>query len=200
MDIVQLGWRAIAFAGHPLNPDKADHQEIVNDAFRISGGFKGELFAGIKFDTALTYMEQKNTANTNDLLVSRIQLALRGFGARASDPGSCTAAETNNFTAGAGNAALGCHYFNPFTNGVQTSAVNGAANPFFNAAVANDPQVVAWLYGNYTNVLTNKLLVAETVFSGETGIELAGGGGLGRRSPVSLHAGNPQVRRVLQFR
>ncbi|WP_293365551.1 TonB-dependent receptor [Phenylobacterium sp.] len=182
VDIIQLGWRAIAFAGHPINPDKADHQEIVNDAFRISGGFKGELFAGIKFDTALTYMEQKNTANTNDLLVSRIQLALRGFGAQASDPAGCTAAETNNFTTGAGNAALGCHYFNPFTNGVQTSAVNGAANPFYNPAVANNPQVVAWLYGNYTNVLTNKLLVADAVLSGETGIELAGG-------PVAWAAG-----------
>ncbi len=175
VDIIQLGWRAIAFAGHPLNSDKADHQSIVNDAFRISGGFHGEIFGGVKYDTAITYMEQKNTSDTNDLLVSRIQLGLRGFGAKADDPGGCTAAETNNFTSGAGNGALGCYYFNPFTNGTQTSVVNGAANPFFNAAVANDPQVVAWLYGNYTNVLTNRLLVADMVFSGETGLELPGG-------------------------
>ncbi|WP_337186030.1 TonB-dependent receptor [Phenylobacterium sp.] len=175
VDIVQLGWRAIAFAGHPLNKDGADHQAVVNEGFRISGGFKGEVFGGVRYDTALTYMEQKNTANTNDLLVRNIQLALRGFGARADDPQGCTAAETNNFTTGAGNAALGCHYFNPFTNGIAVSAVNGAANPYFNSAVANDPQVVAWLYGNYTNVLTNKLLVADVVFSGETGIDLGGG-------------------------
>jgi iron complex outermembrane receptor protein len=175
VDIIQLGWRAIAFAGHPLNADGADHQSITNEGFRISGGFKGEIFGGIKYDTALTYMEQKNTTNSSDLLVERIQLALRGFASRADDPGSCTAAETAGFTTGAGNAAIGCHFFNPFTNGVQTSAVNGAANPFFNPAVANDPQVVAWLYGNYTNVLTNQLLVADAVFSGELGIELAGG-------------------------
>ena len=175
VDIVQLGWRAIAFAGHPLNKDGADHQAVVNEGFRISGGFQGEVFGGVRYDTALTYMEQKNTANTNDLLVRNIQLALRGFGARADDPQGCTAAETNNFTTGAGNAALGCHYFNPFTNGIAVSAVNGAANPYFNSAVANDPQVVAWLYGNYTNVLTNKLLVADVVFSGETGIDLGGG-------------------------
>ena len=174
VDVVQLGWRAIA-PRHPLNKDGADHQAVVNEGFRISGGFQGEVFGGVRYDTALTYMEQKNTANTNDLLVRNIQLALRGFGARADDPQGCTAAETNNFTTGAGNAALGCHYFNPFTNGIAVSAVNGAANPYFNSAVANDPQVVAWLYGNYTNVLTNKLLVADVVFSGETGIDLGGG-------------------------
>lgn len=175
VDIVQLGWRAVAFAGHPINKDGADHQAIVNDGFRISGGLKGKMFGGINYDTAVTYMEQKNTTNTNDLLVRNIQLALRGFGAKADDPGGCTAAETGNFTSGAGNAALGCYYFNPFTNGIASSAVNGAANPFFNSAVANDPQVVAWLYGNYTNVVTNQLLVADAVFSGETGIELGGG-------------------------
>ncbi|MEW5683411.1 MAG: TonB-dependent receptor [Pseudomonadota bacterium] len=175
VDIVQLGWRAIAFAGHPLNKDGADHQAIVNDGFRISGGLKGKIFGGINYDTAVTYMEQKNTTNTNDLLVRNIQLALRGYGAKADDPGGCTAAETGNFTTGAGNAALGCYYFNPFTNGIASSAVNGAANPYFNSAVANDPQVVAWLYGNYTNIVTNQLLVVDAVFSGQTGIELGGG-------------------------
>ncbi|HEY8614957.1 TonB-dependent receptor domain-containing protein [Phenylobacterium sp.] len=175
VDIAQLGWRAVAFAGHPTNRDGADHQTITNDGWRISGGFKGKIFEGINFDTSVTFMEQKNTSNTNDILVRNLQLALRGFGARANDPNGCTAGETGNFTTGAGNAAIGCYFFNPFTNGVQTSAVNGAANPFFNAAVANDPQVVQWLYGNYTNVLTNQLLVLDAVFSGETGIELGGG-------------------------
>ncbi|HEY0648975.1 TonB-dependent receptor domain-containing protein [Phenylobacterium sp.] len=175
VDISQLGWRAVAFAGHPTNPDKADHQSIVNEGYRISGGFSGEVFGGWKYDTAVTYMEQKNTSNTNDLLVRNLQLALRGFGAKADDPAGCTATETNNFTTGAGNAALGCYFFNPFTNGVPVSAVNGAANPFSNPAVTNDPQVVKWLYGNYTNVLTNQLLVVDAVVSKELPIELQGG-------------------------
>src|SRR5207245_1296270 len=58
---------------------------------------------------------------------------------------------------------------------VQTSAVNGATNPFFNASVANNPHAVDWLYGNYTNITTNQLLVADLVFSGKTSIELPGG-------------------------
>lgn len=174
VDIVQLGWRALAFAGNPKFPDRADHQSIVNDAYRISGGFKGELY-GVNFDTSLTYMEQKNTSNTSDILVKNLQLALRGFGSQAGSTNECTAAETANYTTGAGNAALGCYFFNPFTNGVAVSAVNGAANPYFNPTVANDPLVVAGLFGNYTNVLTNQLLVADVVLSGGTGIELAGG-------------------------
>lgn len=175
VDISQLGWRAVAFAGHPLNKDGADHQSIVNDGFRISGGFKGKVFENINYDTSVTYMEQKNTSSINDILVQRLQLGLRGYGSRVNNADGCTAAETNNFTTNAGNSALGCYYFNPFTNGTATSAVNGAANPFFNSAVANNPDVVAWLYGPYTNVLTNRLLVVDGVFSGETGIELAGG-------------------------
>ena len=174
VDIVQLGWRALAFGGNPSFADKADHQSIVSDAFRISGGFKGK-FAGVNFDTALTYMEQKNTSNTNDILVKNLQLALRGFGSKGGAADQCTPAETANYTTGAGNAALGCFFFNPFSNGVASSAVNGAANPFFNPTVANDPDVVAGLFGNYTNVLTNQILVADAVFSGETGIELGGG-------------------------
>lgn len=175
VDIVQLGWRALAFGGNPSFKDRADHQSIVNDAYRISGGFKGTIFGGVSYDTALTFMEQKNTSNTNDILVKNLQLALRGFGSQAGSANPCTAAETANYTAGAGSAALGCYFFNPFSNAVATSAVNGAANPYFNASVANDPLVVAGLFGNYTNVLTNQILVADMVFSGETPIELAGG-------------------------
>lgn len=175
VDIVQLGWRALSFGGNPTYKDGADHQSIVNDGFRISGGLKGTMWAGIKYDTALTYMEQKNTSTTRDILVKNLQLALRGFGSKAGSADQCTAAETGNFSTGAGNAALGCYFFNPFTNAVQTSLVNGQANPYYNSAVANDPAVVSGLFGSYTNVLTNQILVADVVFSGETGLELAGG-------------------------
>jgi iron complex outermembrane receptor protein len=178
LDISQTTWRAIAFAGHPLNPDKADHQTIEQNEWRISGGFNGDLkwfpLPDTRFDAALTYMEAEQRTNTNDLLVDRIQLALNGFGSLANDPNSCSAAE-RAVAANAGNNAIGCYFFNPFTNAVQTSAVNGAANPFFNAAVANNPQAVDWLYGNYTNLTTNKLFVADFVLSGKTGITLPGG-------------------------
>jgi iron complex outermembrane receptor protein len=175
VDIVQLGWRALSFAGNPRYKDGADHSSIVNDGYRISGGLKGALFSNIKYDAALTYMEQKNTAATSDILVKNLQLALRGFGSKAGVADQCTAAETSNFTTNAGNTALGCNFFNPFTSSMQTSLVNGATNPYYNATVANDPLVVQGLFGDYANVLTNQLMVADIVFSGETAIALPGG-------------------------
>ena len=173
LDISQTTWRAIAFAGHPLNSDKADHQIIEQTEWRASGGFAGELPFGIKFDSALTYMEAEQITNTSDLLVDRIQLALNGFGSTDTNPNSC--APNLRTAANAGNAAVGCYFFNPFTNSVATSAVNGAANPFYHAGVANNPHLVDWLYGNYTNDAINKLLVGDLVFTGKTGITLPGG-------------------------
>ncbi len=174
VDISQTTWRAIAFAGHPLFSDKADHQKIRQDEWRVSGGFSGNLFAGIKYDTALTYMQVRQVTNTNDLLVDRIQAALNGYGSLDTDPNSCTIAERT--PANAGNNAVGCYFFNPFTNSVATSAVNGATNPFFHSGVANNPHLVDWLYGNYTNTFTNELFVADAVLSGKLGgFSLPGG-------------------------
>jgi len=163
----KAAWRAIAHAGHPTNPDGADYQDIQNNSFRISGGFRGEFDNGIGWDAALTYMQVESTVVTNDLLVNRIQNALRGLGGAGCNPAT-------------GTPGVGpCGYFNPFTNSLAVSAVNGAANPYYrgnvNPAVNNNPALVEWLYGTYTNVNTNNLLVADLVFNGETGIELGGG-------------------------
>ncbi|WP_375269359.1 TonB-dependent receptor domain-containing protein [Phenylobacterium sp.] len=160
-------WRAIAHAGHPTNPDGADYQDIQSNAFRISGGFKGEFENGIGWDAALTYMESEATVVTNDLLVNNIQNALRGLGGPGCNPAT-------------GTPGVGpCQFFNPFTNSIAVSAVNGATNPYYrgdaNPAVLNNPALVEWLYGTYTNVGTNKMLVADLVFNGETGIALGGG-------------------------
>ena len=163
----QTGWRLIGVEGHPLNKDGADHQQIEQTQYRISGGLSGSvdggLFGGFKWDTALTYMENQGIVVTNDLLVNRIQRAFNGLGGP-----NC-----NYLTGvpGVGN----CKYINPFSNGIAVSAVNGATNPYYVASVANDPIVKNWLYGTYTNVRTNQILVADAVVSKETDIALGGG-------------------------
>ncbi len=159
----QTSWRAIGVAGHPLNPDGADHQDIERAAFRIAAGLKGKFENGIGWDAGLTFMENKGTVTTNDLLVNRIQNAFNGLGGVGCNPATGVA--------GAGP----CKYFNPFTNAIAVSAANGAVNPFYNSAAANDPNLVAWLYGTYTNVNTNRIFVADVVFNGETSIALGGG-------------------------
>ncbi|MDP3634076.1 TonB-dependent receptor domain-containing protein [Phenylobacterium sp.] len=163
----QTSWRLIGVEGHPLNSDGADYQQIEQTQYRVSAGFNGRfnggLLDGIGWDTALTFMENRGTVTTNDLLVNRIQRAFNGLGGAGCN--------YNTGTPGVG----ACKYLNPFSNGIATSAVNGNANPFYVASVANDPAMKAWLYGSYTGVATNQILVFDAVINKETNIALAGG-------------------------
>jgi iron complex outermembrane receptor protein len=172
-----LLWRAISNAGHPLNADGADHQTIRNTEWRASGGFVWDITDKLHLDTAATYNESQAYVEINDLLVDRLQLGLNGFASRLNDPDQCTIAEQT--PANAGNAAVGCYFFNPFSNAVAISATNGKANPFYrgdvNVAVKNDPRAVAWLYGPYTTLNTNQNFILDSVLTGESGFHLPGG-------------------------
>ena len=179
VDISQTAYRFIANAGFPGHPDGADYQQIRSTAYRVSGGFAGEMWAGIHFDTNLTYMKTEARVNTNDLVVDRVQNALNGFGSRLGASDQCTIAERAN-PANAGNNAVGCYFFNPFTNSVAVSATNGQPNPYYrggaNPLLVNNNDVLRSLYGNYTNINTSEILAAEAVFSGDLGgITLPGG-------------------------
>ena len=177
VDMSQTAFRFIANAGYPGNADGADHQQVNADAYRISGGFSGRMWGDIRFDTNLTYMKTDFTSNISDLLVDRVQLALNGFGSKKGAADQCTIAERS--AANAGNAAVGCYFFNPMSNAIATSATNGQANPFYrggaNPAVNNDLAVLQNLYGNFTNGATAEIFTAEAVFSGDTPITLPGG-------------------------
>lgn len=180
VDISQTAFRFIANAGAPVGINGADLQQIRATAYRISGGFAGDVgWGGIHFDTNLTYMKTEANVNTNDLVVDRVQNALNGFGSRMGAADQCTIAERAN-PANAGNAAAGCFFFNPFSNAIAVSATNGQANPYYrggaNPAVINNTDVLRSLYGNYTNINTSEIFAAEAVFSGDLGtITLPGG-------------------------
>lgn len=181
----QTAWRPIGFAGNPYTDDRHAHYSYKIDTARVSGGFKGKFENGIGFDLALTYQKQDYNYNLEDVSVNRLQLALRGFGSAAGSSNQCTAAETNNFTTGAGNAALGCYYFNPFTNAFAQSLSPGAgANPYyvgsstipgFNDAAANRAAVVDWMDEQQRNEISSELFVADLVVNGETPWALGGG-------------------------
>lgn len=163
----QASWRLIGVEGHPTNSDGADHQDIQRTSWRISAGLKGKftegMLSGINWDTNLLFMEVQSNVVTNDLLVNRIQRAFNGLGGPNCD--------WRTGTPGQGN----CKWLNPFSNGIATSAITGASNPFYNSAVANDKAMLAWLYGSYTQISTNQIIVADAVVSGETPIALPGG-------------------------
>jgi iron complex outermembrane receptor protein len=178
VDLSQTAFRFIANAGFPGRPDGADYQQIRSTAYRVSGGFSGTFLDDIHFDTNLTYMKTEARVNTNDLVVDKVQNALNGFGSRLGASDQCTIAERAN-PANAGNAAVGCYFFNPLTNSVAVSATNGQANPYYrgtaNPLVQNNNDVLKSLYGNYTNVNTSEIFAAEAVLSGELPITLPGG-------------------------
>jgi iron complex outermembrane receptor protein len=180
----QTSWRPIGFGGNPYTEDKHAHYSYKVDTFRVAGGFKGKFGNGIGWDTSLTYQQQDYTRVQEDLSVNRLQLGMRGYGSRAGAGDQCTAAETANFTSNAGNAALGCFYFNPFTNGFAQSLSNVPANPYyvasstipgFNDAVANRNAVVDWMDERLVNRTSTRLFVADAVMNGELPLELGGG-------------------------
>ena len=179
LDISQTAFRFVANAGYPGHADGADYQSIEINTFRVSGGFSGQIMPRLRYDTNVLWAEAEGRVRTGDLLVNRVQLALNGFGSRNNAGDQCTAAETAGYTTNAGNAALGCFFFNPMSSAIATSATNGLANPFYrgnaNPAVNNDPTVVEWMYGYTTNVNTNQLFVADAVLAYDTPFRLPGG-------------------------
>ncbi|HYD45173.1 MAG TPA: TonB-dependent receptor plug domain-containing protein, partial [Phenylobacterium sp.] len=148
------GWRPVGFAGNPYTEDQHSHYTYQTQTFRVVGGFNGQINDWLKFDSSLTYQQIDYEYNLQDTSVNRLQLGLRGYGSRAGDPNQCEAGETANFTTGAGNASLGCYWFNPFTNAIAQSTAGVGANPYyidsstipgFNDAVANRGAVFDWM-------------------------------------------------------
>ena len=176
-------WRPVGFAGNPYTDDRHSHYTYQTQTFRVVGGFNGRINDWLRFDSSLTYQQIDYEYNLQDISVNRLQLALRGYGSRAGAADQCTAAETANFTTNAGNAALGCYYFNPFTNAIAESTARVGANPYyiasspipgFNDAAANRADVVNWMEEEQYNHDQSRLFVADLIFSGETGWNLWG--------------------------
>ncbi|MCR5874400.1 TonB-dependent receptor [Phenylobacterium sp. J426] len=173
-------YRPLSFGGNDIFGDQNEGSSEglrQYEAMRVSGSLRGDLpWMGIGYDLALTYGQQTGRRTGYDTIVSRLQLALRGYGSAASGAaGGCTAAETNNFTTNAGNTAIGCYWFNPFSNAFPDNAISGQPSPQYNAALANNPDVIRWFFQQVATKQTQRLFVADAVLNGTTGIELGGG-------------------------
>ncbi len=169
-------YRPLSFGGNPAFDYGPSEGRRHYDAFRVSGGIKGQFNDAIGYDFALTYGQETGVRTGYDTIVSRFQMALRGYGSlNNGTAGGCTAAETNNFTTNAGNTALGCYYFNPFSNAIANNTITGQTNPGFNASLANNPELVRWFFQEVSTKQTSKLFVADAVLNGELGWELGGG-------------------------
>lgn len=175
-----LNFRPFGLGGNPLFGGDAAVTRANNKYYRISAGFSGKLFNDeIGWDLAATYNVSNYDYVQWDYLIYRQELALRGFGSLAGAPG-CTAAVTANYTTNAGNNAVGCYYFNPFSNSFASNSPQamerpGAANPLFNPAVANNIELVKWIWAPTTTDNTGRLFVVDGVLNGTLPIEFSGG-------------------------
>jgi iron complex outermembrane receptor protein len=158
-----LQWRPFGNGGNPLTGEGKQDERFF-DAYRVSTSLKGDLGTSTSWDLGVTYMEGTREASTPDILVSRLQRALSGFGG-------------SNCPLTGGAAGVGdCKFFNPFSNGIQSNPMTGAVNDVtFNPALVNDRDVVAFLFEDYAYKDTTTVLAADLVFNGELGLKLPGG-------------------------
>ncbi|MEM1436354.1 MAG: TonB-dependent receptor, partial [Pseudomonadota bacterium] len=160
-DVGAYSWsRMLGVAGRNGQPETAARE---TETMRLSFGFEGEFGNGIGFDTSLSWSERERRLGGSDMFIERMAFAIDGLGGAGCDPATGTP--------GVGS----CEYYNPFSNAIEVSAVNGATNPQFNSAVANSDALINWLTADTGSTTTNEQLVFDAIFNGVSNLELGGG-------------------------
>ncbi|HEU0044601.1 TonB-dependent receptor domain-containing protein [Sphingomonas sp.] len=166
-----LLFRPFALGGNPLTEFPFGNDSYSkNNSWRVSGGFDHELSDSLNASLFATYVNATSDSLVPDVIGTRLQDALSGFGGPGCD--------VVNGTAGTG----GCQYFNPFSNSIAGNPVLGVANPFYTgpatsnlAGNSNDPALIRWLFGNTGTLQEEQQVVVDGVISGGTGIDFGGG-------------------------
>ncbi|MES2032648.1 MAG: TonB-dependent receptor [Pseudomonadota bacterium] len=167
-------YRPFGVGGNPAFGYGPSVGERTYEEVRYSASLSGTFDNDVNWDFGITYGSETGYRSGYDTVVSRFQMALRGYG-QLDGEGGCTAAQTANYTTNAGNAAIGCHWFNPFSNGVESNSITGQTNPNFSATVLNDPDLVRWFFQKTETEQKSSLAVVDFVLTGKTPIVLGGG-------------------------
>ncbi|MCR9080743.1 MAG: TonB-dependent receptor [Hyphomonadaceae bacterium] len=169
-----LGLTPLVFFGRSFGwggfPGTGGAQEGTRsyDHYRFSGDLAGEFQSGAAWELGLTYSKTEGSRYTNDSYTLGFINALQGFGV-CSDP--ITGAIPTGAVAGQG----GCEYYNPFSNAVAANAIDGTANPQFDASLANSTTLAEWLTDEVGDDRETSLLVFDGVISGQSNVEASGG-------------------------
>jgi len=135
--------------------------------YRFAMDLKGE-FSGFNYDAGVTWSKRHRSTNGYDMQVQGMAFALNGYGGP-----DCTPGGTDPATSTQGQGP--CQWFNPFSQGIQSSAVAGIDNPTYVPALGNPQEMIDWLTLRGQGKFDNELLVWDLVLDGETSIQLAGG-------------------------
>jgi iron complex outermembrane receptor protein len=131
---------------------------------RIASSLSGSLLDdSVDFEIAMSLSQRRRLRTGEDSFVERTAFSFDGLGGPNCDPAL-------------GTPGVGpCEYYNPFSNSIEFSAVNGVTNPEYNPAVANSPELLEWLIAKPESSSKSWLATVDAVFNGVSGIELDGG-------------------------
>lgn len=161
--VTAAAWRPLGWLGNPLDPEKGSGRGAANNkAWRVSGGFEKDFSDTFRAQLYGTYWRSEREAYAPDIIGTRLQNALNGFGG------------PNCNTAGL-PGENGCLWFNPFSNAGPGNPAQGLANPSYVAGNENTAELVGWLQVPVGTRQVEEQYVADLVFSGETSIDLGGG-------------------------
>ena len=175
-------YRTFAHGGNDIFAEGSSHSTPnLNDAryWHVSTGLAGNftLFdRDIGYDAALTYNQSNSINSAPDVIGSRVQEAVMGFGGP-----NCNAVDLNPNRLGTQNPAAagtnGCLWYNPFASSWGGQPVLGLDNPSSSTALTNtnDPELIRWLFNERRSENITWSITADLVFTGDTGLELPGG-------------------------
>jgi iron complex outermembrane receptor protein len=159
-----LQWRPFAQGGNPITGGAQENARKF-EGFRVALGANGEFGETMSYDVGVTYAGNGNEISTPDILVSRLQLALRGLGGP-----DCV---------GTTPGQNGCLWLNPFSTAIPVNAATGQVNTVTPASVPNDPALAAWITTPNSIEDTTTMLAVEAVLNGELPILALPGGNIG---------------------
>jgi iron complex outermembrane receptor protein len=142
LDRVAYIGRTVGVAG-PSSEGRLDYK-----TYRIAADLEGVFDNGYNWETGFAYSNSKlDYVNNPDTLIEPLKNALLGYGGDNCD-----------IDAGV-PGANGCLFFNPFSNGTETSASNGVTNPNYNPALANSQEVSDYVSGVIKSKKATELFV-----------------------------------------
>ncbi|MEX2327795.1 MAG: TonB-dependent receptor, partial [Pseudomonadales bacterium] len=173
-----ITYRAFAHGGNStlgVNGNFGAPSEIDNRYMHFSTGVDGLVFdTEISYDVAFTFNHQSEYNDFPDVIGSRLQEALNGFGGA-----NCDAADLDPTQFGTQNpAAAGtgsCQWWNPFASGWAGQPILGLSNPNHVPGTENPDDLARWIFNERAgqNILWNATV--DAVVSGQLGLELGGG-------------------------
>ncbi len=143
---------------------------------RITASLGGELGGGLHYDIGAVAARSTGNVNQPAEYAYRKFLAFRGFGGPncgvgvVVDPNALSRMGLGD-PGGAAPGQGNCMYYNPFSNGLQFSAQPGApyldaANPEYEAALANSAELLGWINEQVDVQSTSDLFSADATLNG----------------------------------